>query len=128
MRWIHFDQCENFRDLGGHRTGSGASTRYGRLYRSDTLESLSDEDHRRFAQLGIVTVIDLRASSEIIRRGRIDLTRQPVRYVHLPLVDVVGDPTAWDPVEAARPGYPIEGYRQMLSGGADRLAEVLRVL
>jgi protein-tyrosine phosphatase len=128
VRWVRLDQCENFRDLGGHPTRLGQSVRHGLLYRADTLENLSDEDHRRFAALGVVTVIDLRASCEIEKRGRLDLTRQAVRYVHVPFVDVVGDPTLWDPADAARPDYPIEGYQQMLADGAGRLAEVLRLL
>jgi protein-tyrosine phosphatase len=128
IRWVELDGCANFRDLGGHVTANGEPVRYGRLYRSDTLESLTAEDHRRFAALGIATVIDLRASSEIVRRGRLDLGQQQVRYLHLPFVDVVGDPAQWDPVVAARPEYPVLGYRQMLADGADRLAAVLRTL
>jgi protein-tyrosine phosphatase len=92
------------------------------------LESLSDKDHRRFAALDISTVIDLRAASEIEKRGRLDLERQDVHYVHVPFVDVVGDPKLWDPADAERPEYPIEGYQQMLADGAGHLAEVLRVL
>lgn len=128
VRWIEFEGCANFRDLGGHITATGEPLQYGRLYRSDTLESLTDDDHRRFASLGIATVIDLRACAEVERRGRLDLARQSVRYVHLPLVDVVGDPALWDPAEVARPEYPVLGYLQILADGADRLAAVLRTL
>jgi pyruvate,water dikinase len=128
VRWVEFDGCENFRDLGGHVSASGERVRHDLLFRSDTLESLSDDDHRRLDELGIATVLDLRAGSEIERRGRLDLERHNLRYVHLPLIDVIGDPKAWDPVDAARPEYPIEGYRQMLHDGSARLAEVLRLL
>lgn len=128
VRWVELDGCENFRDLGGHASASGKHVRYGLLFRSDTLESLSDEDHGQLDELGIATVIDLRATSEIERRGRLDLDRHDLRYVRLPLIDVIGDPKAWDPVEAARPEYPIEGYLRMLRDGAARLADVLRVL
>jgi Tyrosine phosphatase family len=128
VRWIEFEGCANFRDLGGRVTAAGQTVRYGLLYRSDTLESLTDDDHRRFEALGIATVIDLRAPSEIEKRGRLDLVRHRVRYLHLPLVDVVADPARWDPAEVSRPDFPVLGYRQMLAGGADRLAVLLRTL
>jgi protein-tyrosine phosphatase len=128
VRWVELDGCENFRDLGGHVSASGERVRYDLLFRSDTVEALSDEDHGRLNELGIVTVIDLRATSEIERRGRLDVERHDLRYVHLPLIDEVGDPKAWDPADAARPEYPIEGNCQMLHDGSERLAEVLRVL
>ncbi|MBP2351423.1 pyruvate,water dikinase [Kribbella aluminosa] len=128
VRWVELDGCENFRDLGGHISSSGERVRYDLLFRSDTLESLSDDDHRRLDELGIATVIDLRAASEIEQRGRLDIERHKLRYVHLPLIDAIGDPKAWDPVDAARPEYPIEGYRQMLREGSVRLAEVLCLL
>jgi hypothetical protein len=128
VRWIEFEGCANFRDLGGHVTATGEAVRYGRLYRSDTLESLTDDDHQRLEALGIATVIDLRAPGEIEKRGRLDLTRHRVRYLHLPLVDVVSDPATLDPAEVSRPDFPVLGYRQILADGADRLAVLLRTL
>jgi protein tyrosine/serine phosphatase len=127
VRWIEFAGCENFRDLGGLVTSTGVPVRYGQLYRSDTLDCLTNDDHISFAALGIHTVIDLRAPSEIAKRGRIDLERQHVRYLNLPLVNTVGG-SVRDPVEAARFEYPILGYQQTLAEGPDRMAAVLRAL
>ena len=45
----------NFRDLGGYRTSSGATVRWGRVFRSDAL-LLDDEDLLAFGSLGIRTV------------------------------------------------------------------------
>jgi hypothetical protein len=128
VRWVEFEGCANFRDLGGHVTATGETVRYGRLYRSDTLDSLTDDDHQRFEALGIATVIDLRARGEIDKRGRLDLARHRVRYLHLPLVDVVSDPAVWDPAEVSRLDFPVLGYRKILADGADRLAVLLRTL
>lgn len=40
-RHLTFDGLCNFRDLGGYSTTDGRSTRWGRLYRSDSLGKLS---------------------------------------------------------------------------------------
>ncbi|MFF4506191.1 GNAT family N-acetyltransferase [Streptomyces sp. NPDC001401] len=72
-RHIPFDALHNFRDLGGYRTPDGRRIRPGRLYRADSLGKLQQgtEDWSRFLSLGIRTVIDLRHSWEIEKRGRI---------------------------------------------------------
>ncbi len=127
VHWVTFAGCENFRDLGGLMTSRGGPVRYGQLYRSDTLDCLTDDDHGSFTALGIRTVIDLRAPSEIAKRGTIDLDREQVRYLNLPLVNVVGEPV-WDPVEAARFEFPILGYQAILARGADHMAAILRAL
>jgi protein-tyrosine phosphatase len=54
----------NLRDLGGWPTADGRPVAYGRLYRSDRLNELTDADLTRLTELGIVTVIDLRHESE----------------------------------------------------------------
>ncbi len=66
-----FSTVFNFRDLGGLPTADGRSVRYGQLYRSDSLHRLTEDEARRFAALGIRTVLDLRRPTEIERDGRI---------------------------------------------------------
>lgn len=128
VRWIAFEGSENFRDLGGQITDTGDTVRYGLMYRSDTLDSLTDEDHRLLDTLGIATVIDLRARSEVESCGRLDLSRHELRYVNLPLVDIVGDSSMWDDPDVDSPEFPIRGYQQMLTNGEARMADVLNVL
>jgi protein-tyrosine phosphatase len=53
----------NFRDLGGYRVASGATVRWGQVFRSDAL-LLDDGDLVAFAGLGIRTVFDLRSDRE----------------------------------------------------------------
>lgn len=54
----------NFRDLGGYATLDGGITRWGRVYRSDGLQSLTDDDVGHFQRLGIKVVYDLRRDEE----------------------------------------------------------------
>ena len=40
-RHVSLQGAHNFRDLGGYRTHDGRTTRWGRLFRSDTLDDLT---------------------------------------------------------------------------------------
>jgi protein-tyrosine phosphatase len=59
--------ASNFRDLGGYETADGRRVRWGRIYRSDALAALTEEDVERIAALGLRTVFDLRHESERLR-------------------------------------------------------------
>ena len=88
-RTLEFDGCVNFRDLGGYRTRDGHQVGWRRLFRADGLHRLSQDDHRRLIDLGVATVIDLRTVDEAEQRGRFPVEQVPVRYVDLPLTDVL---------------------------------------
>jgi protein-tyrosine phosphatase len=63
-RLVPLDGALNFRDLGGYPTVDGRHVRWGRVYRSDGLQSLTDGDHAVLEALGIATACDLRAEQE----------------------------------------------------------------
>jgi protein-tyrosine phosphatase len=78
----------NFRDLGGLATADGRRIRPGRLFRSDTLQALTDADVAHLVDtLGIAGVLDLRSSAESVEEGRGPLSAhpRPVTYVNVPL-------------------------------------------
>jgi protein-tyrosine phosphatase len=127
-RRIAFEGCFNFRDLGGYIGSDGRPVRWDRLYRADGIQRLTDDDLNRFAELGIVTVIDLRTPTEVEERGRFEGDALGVRYHHLPLVDVVDDMTAFDEATATAPSFVSDRYQDMLQDGADRVATALTVL
>jgi protein-tyrosine phosphatase len=78
----------NFRDIGGMRA-RGSVLRSGRLFRSDTLQELTDADVARLVdELAIAFVIDLRQAAEAVEEGRGPLARSSVCYANVPLVDV----------------------------------------
>jgi protein-tyrosine phosphatase len=84
--------CVNFRDLGGYRTRDGRQIGWRRLFRADGLNRLSDSDRSLLTELGLSTVIDLRTVDEAEQRGRFPVDEVPVRYVDLPLTDVLPSP------------------------------------
>ncbi len=63
-RVIALDGAVNFRDLGGYPAHDGRETRWGMLFRADSLAELSDADHRRWPTLGIKLVCDFRLDLE----------------------------------------------------------------
>ncbi|MFI1105892.1 tyrosine-protein phosphatase [Streptomyces melanogenes] len=59
----------NARDVGGYRTYDGKTTRWGVLYRSETLSKLPPEGVNALADLGLGSVIDLRTGPEVQADG-----------------------------------------------------------
>jgi len=54
----------NFRDLGGYPTPDGRQVRWGALFRSGAMDTLTDGDYAYLQRLGIKTICDLRANQE----------------------------------------------------------------
>jgi protein-tyrosine phosphatase len=54
----------NFRDLGGYAGLEGRPVRWGRLFRSDHLGGLTEDDHASLAKLGLNRSFDFRGNSE----------------------------------------------------------------
>ena len=64
-RLVALEGDPNFRDLGGYTTTDGHTVRWGRVYRSGSIDKLTDADLTKIHALGIKLVCDLRAPSEI---------------------------------------------------------------
>ena len=89
-RRVPFEGATNFRDLGGYRTGTGATVRWRKVFRADSLHGLGPDDLVRYEALGLRAVYDLRG--EVERQERPD----PVESRHLP---VSGRPADAPPAE-----------------------------
>jgi len=64
QRRLDFGGAVNFRDIGGYPARDGRRTRWGRLYRSDSLADLTEDDLERLDRLGLKTLIDFRLPME----------------------------------------------------------------
>ncbi|MCZ2821742.1 tyrosine-protein phosphatase [Modestobacter sp. VKM Ac-2977] len=70
-RWLHLDGTTNTRDLGGLPTTDGGTTQFGRILRSDNLQTLSGADVATLVEeVGLTEVVDLRTTAEILLEGR----------------------------------------------------------
>jgi protein tyrosine/serine phosphatase len=122
-------QAYNWRDLGGLPTTRGGRVKVGRLFRSDTLQELSDSDAHRLAnEVGLQTVIDLRLEGEVVREGRGSLeNHSEVRHVNAPLVSVdLSVPGTAVPL--ITPDMLVPHYLGFLTVSSDSFATIAEVL
>ncbi|HJQ47148.1 MAG TPA: tyrosine-protein phosphatase [Amycolatopsis sp.] len=112
----------NFRDLSGLRTDDGHKVRAGALFRSDTLQALTERDVTYLVDsLGVQLIVDLRGGAEAVEQGRGLLAGAAVCYLNAPLRDApVSD---LDPAEQTR-----QFYLQTLTTSGAMLANVVRIL
>ena len=64
IRKLPFTGAHNFRDLGGYKTSDGKTVKWGKVYRSDNLHSLTDEDLKYMERLNLKSVVDFRSDEE----------------------------------------------------------------
>lgn len=93
-RELIIDGTFNVRDIGGRSTLGGARVASGRLFRSATLDAVTDQGIETLTALGLRTVLDLRSPAEVERHGRFPVERAPVRWEHL--ASAVGPPAGSD--------------------------------
>jgi protein-tyrosine phosphatase len=66
-RFIDVAGGRNFRDVGGYATADGHHVRWGRLYRSGSLGSLTPAGQQTLTALHVGSIIDLRSTAERAR-------------------------------------------------------------
>jgi protein-tyrosine phosphatase len=84
-RRILFAGAKNFRDVGGYPTLDGKTVCWGKLYRSDALNKLTNTDLKFLAALNLHAVIDFR--SEYETKSEPNRLLDSIRYVKLPILD-----------------------------------------
>jgi protein-tyrosine phosphatase len=94
-RVLTWEGCLNVRDLGGHVTEDGRTTRFGAVVRADSVRHLTAVGWRALVDYGVRTIVDLRRHDELERDPPLDV---PVDVVHVPLEtpeDELRIRTAW---------------------------------
>ncbi|MBC2605094.1 tyrosine-protein phosphatase [Pelagicoccus albus] len=66
-RFPGMEGAQNFRDLGGYTTQEGKTVKWGKIYRSNALDKLTDSDQELLKELNIGTVCDLRDEKELAK-------------------------------------------------------------
>jgi protein tyrosine/serine phosphatase len=85
------------RDLGGHRTADGRTTRFGAVVRADSVRQLTAAGWDALVSYGVRTIVDLRVTSE----RQADPPHPPdVEVVHIPLGGELAS-EEWAAVDAA---------------------------
>jgi len=100
-RTLIWDGCVNVRDLGGHPTEDGRTTRFGAVVRADSVRALSDAGWDALLAYGVSRIVDLRLRSELA----LDPPRElDVEVVHVPLLQI--DDEEWAEIDAIFDAQP----------------------
>ena len=118
--------ASNFRDLGGYPTTDGGMTRWGQLFRSDTLHELTEADLEVLRGVGLASVIDLRTATELERSGRGLLGNEAIAYLHASVLQEEGGESV--AVPAPSDDDPAERYLWYLEVGHRALTEALTMI
>jgi protein-tyrosine phosphatase len=87
-RKLIFDGVYNFRELGGIRSAGGRAVRWGKIYRSSNLSSLSETDQMFLEALEIRRIVDFRLDAELVSDGRDTfMSDANISVVHMPVGD-----------------------------------------
>jgi protein-tyrosine phosphatase len=82
-RRLVWDGCLNVRDLGGHPTEDGATTRFGAVVRADNVRLLSENGWNELVEYGVRRIVDLRYAAELAEDPPQDV---PIDVVHISLL------------------------------------------
>ena len=63
-RLVTFDGTVNFRDIGGYENNDGKHVKWNKIYRSDSLSSLTKRDEEKLEEMKVTVDCDLRTSNE----------------------------------------------------------------
>jgi protein-tyrosine phosphatase len=133
-RLLPLEGAQNFRDLGGYPAAGGRRVRWGRVFRSDSLSSLSDADLARLERLGLRLVCDFRGDAECEDEPNRLASRPPFLYWRQPLGDRNVQPAEWrrrfesgdfGEIDAS---WLTRSYRGMIDECAPQLGAVFRRL
>ena len=123
-RELALDGAFNARDLGGLRTRAGTVVRRGLVYRAGDLARLTAAGADQLSALGVATIIDLRTSAEVERRGRFPFEDHGITYWHRPLLDVrATEPEAQ--LADLPPDVLDQLYRRLATDGSANIGLVL---
>jgi protein-tyrosine phosphatase len=115
-RRLPLEGTVNSRDLGGYETTDGRRIRWGKVFRSDHLARLTDDDIAFLHQLKIKSVCDFRTGTEARNRPDRFPRGDSDNYVHLPVNPLKIDPTRlFEKLKKGdaswlTPDFLIEGY------------------
>jgi len=125
--FIDFARLFNFRDAGGVSTADGHEVATQKLYRSDNLGSLTDDDVSKYMELGIRTVVDLRPPSEIEEWGGPAPDWASENWVNVALKNPAWLPEDYSP-ELGHIDYMVSRYRELLGMSGEEIVAAIRVI
>ena len=120
------DSVQNFRDLGGYTSTNGKTVKWGKVFRSGELSSLSEWDSIRLDNLGIKTIIDLRTNQETLT-APIKYTKANILQIPISVGKIADAPNVLSRDECGKetPGYIWKTSTCNSTDNTDQFAKVL---
>ncbi len=130
-RRVPLEGAVNFRDIGGYKTIDGREVKWGKVFRSDGLARLTEQDHQTMMQMGIERIFDFRTKAEVAEApdklpddGSIVHVNLPVTHGKFDFVDAMtrlkkGD-SSW-----LTPDFMVNGYIRNIEDYAMIWGEVI---
>lgn len=84
-RLIPLENMCNLRDIGGYQTTAGRTTRWNRVFRSDSPHRLEPDSQQILVSRGLKTVLDLRHDQETAHAPNVFSGNGAVNYVNISL-------------------------------------------
>ncbi len=122
-RRLPLDLAYNLRDIGGYETTDGRRTRWGVLFRSDSLHRLTPQAQQYLLDLGLRTIIDLRYREELAGAPNVFAGSPRIQYRTIALYEL-DDPA----IVAYRPQNLDEVYRMILAHAQPQIKRVIDTL
>jgi protein-tyrosine phosphatase len=88
QRELAWEGLLNVRDLGGHPTEDGGTTKYGAVVRADSVRRLTEAGWAAVVDYGVKTIVDLRTDEELQADPPAEV---PVGVVHVPTLEEDAD-------------------------------------
>ena len=127
FRILHIPNMTNLRDLGGYQTTHGTITRYGRIFRSDTLSNMDPDALASFIESNHITaVIDLRRETEANEHSYV--LPQGCVYHNIPYwYNIADDKQRKSHVDFSK--YTVsQFYMAMVSHGWDKTVPIMHII
>lgn len=125
LKHIPMDGPQNFRDLGGFLNRDGKMVAWNRLYRTDSLASLSEGDMAALQARSIRTIVDLRGSAE--QQAMPDRVPEGVVYIACPLMREEHSAPALAALDTFAQSLKT-GYLKMIQENMDLVAQAVRAV
>ncbi len=119
MRRLFTDKIENMRDIGGYAINNNEIVKEGKLFRSNCITNLENEEIKQLIKIGISQVIDLRSDEEIQKKKGIFVDNHTFIYNHIGLKGNGRLPDSKSEV--------VDSYIEMLEG-KEQIKEIFDIL
>ncbi|MBX2840429.1 MAG: tyrosine-protein phosphatase [Flammeovirgaceae bacterium] len=107
-RLVKLEGTDNFRDLGGYSTEDGKIVKWGKIFRANRMNTLTDNDFREIENIGLKTVFDFRRTDEVQKAPNRLPAYMDIAFHNHPIISGA---------------YGFQAIRRMIDSGGDEMVD-----